>query len=87
MRAKEWERHIEEQSRSGETIKLYCERRGINHKTFSFHKYNLKSKGSRNNFVSVSSGGEPIRVEVPGGIVLSVLKSDLPEVLELLMSR
>lgn len=84
-----WQHHISAQKESGVTIKEYCSRYGISGKSFSFHKSHLKKQAilpSRERFAEVITHDQQhqssIRVELPGGIVLSVVgKEALKEVL------
>ena len=87
MEKSSWQEHIAAQRQSGVTIKEYCLGHGISDKSFSFRKSQLKKleqPSPKERFAEVVSTHQlrPIRVELPGGIILSVVGKDaLREVL------
>lgn len=80
MAKTDWQRLVEEQQVSGETIASFCEQRGINRATFSIKKSELKRA---HKFVAVG-GSRTIEVTLQSGAVIKCDVSDLSTVLKAL---
>ena len=74
-----WKKAIAEQARSGKSIAEFCRERGLNPKTFSVTKSQMK-KGA---FVQVS-GSRTVQLLLASGITIRVDVADLAAVLEAL---
>jgi hypothetical protein len=74
-----WRKAIAEQARSGQSIGVFCRERGLNPKTFSVTKSQMK-KGA---LVQVS-GSRTVELVLPSGVTIRVDVSDLTVVLEAL---
>ena len=79
MTRESWKKAIAEQARSGKSIAEFCRDRGLNPKTFSVTKSQMK-KGA---FVQVS-GSRTVELVLASGIAIRVDVSDLAVVLEAL---
>lgn len=77
----EIERLVEEQERSGESVRGFCTSRGLTEKSFYVWRQRVRKRKER--FVPVVVG-ERIELELASGVRLKVSKHDLKAVLEAL---
>ena len=87
MKSSQWVPHIEQQSKSGKTIKEYCRAYGLSHKSFSFYKSQLKREQLTSQFVEVGAARKevPVRISFSNGMTMTVDAQHLKEVLPILL--
>jgi hypothetical protein len=75
------ERLVEEQRRSGETVREFCAVRGLDRKTF--YVWRQRARGSVDRFARVATD-DRVELELSGGARVRVAREDLKAVLEAL---
>ncbi len=90
-KAELWRSRIEDQIKSGESVRGYCLKRGVTESSLSYWKKRLQPAASVVSRAAVGSGGrefvridkppEPIELLHPSGIIIKVSLEQLPEVL------
>jgi len=76
--ANQWQKIINEQELSGQSVASYCREKNLNEKSFYAWRRRLiqDAPSSLKNFIEVSSCakgiGEPVRIKTPGGYWIEV---------------
>ena len=87
MKSSQWLPHIEQQSKSGKTVKEYCRGYGLSHKSFSFYKSQLKSQQLQSQFVEIGAARKevPVCISFSNGMTMTVDGQHLKEILPMLL--
>lgn len=70
--AEKWRRRLAEQSRSGESIKTFCERQGLGNSSFHYWKRRLREEAEGFVPVGVVAAPSTLALEGPNGWTLRV---------------